>query len=114
MIFTKSAMPTTANALFNANENQPARPLNKPQREPKLRSIKKYVPPAFGIAVANSAFDRQLGIIRTEAIRYERITAGPAFANAIAGKTNNPELIIAPAATENTSNKPSCFFNSAK
>jgi len=37
------------------------------------------------------------------------MTAGPAFVKAMAGRTNRPELIIAPAPTENTSSKPSCF-----
>jgi hypothetical protein len=56
-----------AKALFNASENQLANPPNTPQIEPKLRSTKKYVPPARGIAVANSALLRTLGIIKTDA-----------------------------------------------
>jgi len=72
-------MPTTAKALFKASENQPAKPLNKPNREPKLLSTKKYVPPARGIAVANSALLKTLGSIRIEAMRYDNTTAGPAF-----------------------------------
>ena len=37
--------------------------------------------------------------------------AGPASANAMPGSTKSPELIIAPAATQNTPQRPSSFFN---
>jgi hypothetical protein len=108
-----TAIPTIAKALFKARENQLAKPLNKPNSEPKLLSTKKYVPPAIGMAVANSALLNALGSIRNEAIRYDNITAEPAFEKAIAGKIKSPELIIAPAAIEKTSAKPSCFFRTA-
>jgi hypothetical protein len=108
---TRTAIPTTAKALFSANENQPANPLNNPKIGPKLRSTKKYVPPALGIAVASSALLRTLGIIKTDAKKYDNMTAGPAFVKAMAGRINKPELIIAPVATANTSTKPSCFFS---
>ena len=62
------------------------------------------------MAVANSTWLSRLGITRIEAKKYDRITAGPAFEYAIAGKINNPELIIAPAAIAKTSTKPSSFF----
>ena len=41
-------------------------------------------------------------------------TGGDALVKAMAGRTNKPELIIAPAATANASRKPSCFFKCAK
>ena len=104
-------MPTTAKALFKASENQLANPLNTPHTEPRLRSMKKYVPPARGIAVANSALLRTLGMIRIDAKRYASITAGPVFAYAKAGSTKRPELIIAPAPTQNTSSIPNCLFS---
>ena len=63
----RTAIPTTAKALFSARENQLANPLNSPHSEPRLRSIKKYVPPARGIAVVNSALLKTLGIIKIEA-----------------------------------------------
>ena len=109
----KIAIPTTANALFSANENQAAKPLNRPKRGPKLRSIKKYVPPAFGMAVVNSALLSTEGKIRIDATKYERTTPEPALEQAIAGKTNKPELIIAPDAMQNTPQKPNCFFSCA-
>ena len=56
-----------AKALFNASENHPANPLNNPHTGPRLRSTKKYVPPALGIAVLSSALLRTLGIIKIEA-----------------------------------------------
>jgi hypothetical protein len=34
-------MPTTAKALLRAKPNQFAKPVNKPQKEPRLRSTKK-------------------------------------------------------------------------
>ncbi len=105
------AIPTTAKALFSASENHPASPLKSPMNGPRLLSTKKYVPPAFGIAVESSAFESTLGSIIIEAKRYESITAGPAFENAIAGRMKRPELIIAPEATENTSSSPSCLFS---
>jgi hypothetical protein len=43
--------------------------LNTPQIGPKLRSTKKYVPPALGIAVESSALLRTLGIIIIDAKR---------------------------------------------
>lgn len=51
------------------------------------------------------------GIINKLAKAYDRIMAGPTFAKAIPGKTNKPELIIAPEAKQNTSNKPNCFLS---
>ena len=71
-----------------------------------LLSIKKYVPPAFGIAVASSAFERIAGIIKRLAITYERIKPGPAYRNAMLGRINKPELIIAPAEMQNKSIRP--------
>jgi len=65
------------------------------------------------MAVHNSALLNTLGSIRSEAIRYDNITAGPAFEYAIAGNMKSHELIIAPAAIEKTSAKPSCFFRTA-
>jgi hypothetical protein len=65
----RTAIPTIAKALFKANENQLANPLNTPQIGPKLRSTKKYVPPALGIAVESSALLRTLGIIIIDAKR---------------------------------------------
>jgi hypothetical protein len=113
MTSTRMAMPTTAKALFIASENQLANPLNRPHSEPRLRSTKKYVPPALGIAVDNSALLKTLGIIRIEARRYDNMIAGPAFEKAIAGRIKRPELIIAPAAIENTAAEPSCFLSKA-
>jgi len=42
---------------------------------------------------------------------YERIIAGPEILNARPGSTNNPELIIAPEDTANTSINFSSLFN---
>jgi hypothetical protein len=69
------------------------------------------MPPVFGMAVVNSAFDRMVGMIRMLAMAYETMTEAPVFANASAGKMNKPELIMAPDATQKTSSRPSSFFN---
>jgi hypothetical protein len=71
--------------------------------------MKKYVPPARGMAVASSAVERSDGRRRTPERRYASTTAGPIFAAAIPGSTNKPELIIAPEDIANTFINPSCF-----
>ena len=63
-----------------------------------------YGPPGLGKTTLAHIIAREMG---TRMVK----TAGPALVKAIAGKTNNPELIIAPAATANISNKPNCFFS---
>ncbi len=65
----------------------------------------------MGIAVTSSALLRSAGITSRPAIIYDRIMAGPALAKAIPGRTNSPELIMAPEAIAKTSKRPSSFFN---
>ena len=48
-------IPTSANAAFSERDSQLRRPVRVPSNGPRLRSTKKYVPPAFGMAVASSA-----------------------------------------------------------
>ena len=60
--------------------------------------------------MANSAFDKTAGIIRRLAIPYDKITAGPVFANARPGRTNKPELIMAPDAIQKISARPRSLF----
>jgi len=103
-------IPTNAKALLSAKENQAAKPPIVPSSGPILLSIKKYVPPAFGIAVESSAFANIEGITRRLARIYETIIAGPTLEKAIPGNTNNPELIIAPEAIQKISRRPSSFF----
>lgn len=51
------------------------------------------------------------GSAKKPAIKYERKRLGPVFEEAMPGKINNPELIIAPDAIEKTSKRPNSFFS---
>ena len=73
-------MPTSANALLNASENHAAKPPIVPIRGPMLRSMKKNVPPAFGMAVASSALENIAGMTKRPAITYDMMIAGPTSA----------------------------------
>ena len=70
-----------------------------------------------GIRGKNSpltAFYKRLvgrGKAKKLAIMYERNKAGPTFPEAIPGRMNRPELIIAPEAMQKTSRSPSPFFS---
>ncbi len=103
----KMPIPTSANAPFRLIANQFANPPNVPGRAPRLRSMKKYVPPERGIAVASSSFVSMLGAINSPARKYASTADAPVRANTMEGSTNKPELIIAPAAMQNTSRAPS-------
>ena len=60
-------MPISAKALFRAIDSQLASPASIPGSEPMLRSMKKYVPPLRGMAVASSALAIIAGSISTPA-----------------------------------------------
>jgi hypothetical protein len=107
----KTPIPTRANALLNDKENHAAKPPMVPIIGPMLLSMKKKVPPAFGIAVESSAFESIAGIIRILAIAYDKIKAGPALAKPKPGNINNPELIIAPEAIQKISKSPSSLLS---
>ena len=66
---TNIPIPIKAKELFKARENQLVKPLNVPMKGPMLLLIKKYAPPAFGIAVASSVLASIAGIINNEANR---------------------------------------------
>jgi hypothetical protein len=110
----KTPIPTRANALLNDNENHAAKPPIVPIIGPMLRSIKKKVPPALGMAVESSAFESIGGIIKRLAIAYDRIKAGPALAKPKPGNINNPELIIAPDAIQKISKSPSSLLSDSQ
>jgi len=103
-------IPTRAKALLKLKENQFARPPNVPRPDPMLLSIKKYVPPALGMAVESSTLDNKLGMTSTPPSMYANITAGPDFAKARPGNIKSPELIMAPDARQKMSQKPRTFF----
>jgi hypothetical protein len=74
-----------------------------------------YVPPASGIAVAISDFERAAGTTSSPASAYARITAGPAISKASAGRMKIPLPIIAPmliASTEASPKSRSSSFTS--
>jgi hypothetical protein len=57
------------------------------------------------MAVASSIIEKEPTIARKPAIKYDIIEEGPERAKANDGKMNNPELIMAPTARENTPTK---------
>jgi len=59
--------PSSAKALLKASELQAATPPMAPNPGPMPLSMKKYVPPAFGMAVISSAFVNTLGTSKTAA-----------------------------------------------
>ena len=107
----KIPIPSKAKAVLNACENHAERPASVPIIGPMLLSVKKNIPPVFGIAVASSDLDKTVGKINMLAMAYASINEGPAFTKPKAGYTNNPELIIAPDEMQKTSKRPSSFFN---
>ena len=104
-------IPRSAKALLKLRENQLAKPPIVPAGAPMLLSMKKYTPPALGMAVASSALARTAGRTRIPAKMYAKTTLGPVFAYAMAGKIKSPELIIAPDAMQKISKRPRSFFN---
>ncbi|GAG64585.1 unnamed protein product [marine sediment metagenome] len=67
-----------------------------PAKGPKARDIKVKLPPAFGIAVANSDNTRAVGKQINPAKINERLAAGPTLSAALADKTKIPALSIDP------------------
>ncbi len=76
----KRPIPNKANADLNARESHAANPPNVPIMGPMLLSVKKKIPPVFGMAVVNSAFERIVGIIKMLAMAYATMTEAPVFA----------------------------------
>ncbi len=60
-------MPSSAKALLKATDAQAATPPAVPNPGPRLRSMKKYSPPAFGIAVISSPLLSNVGTSSTAA-----------------------------------------------